>query len=38
MYPAKYASIDRVHTVEEALIYPTEKAKGADLFLFVLGE
>jgi len=36
MYPAKYASIDRVHTVEEALLYPTEKAKGADLFLFVL--
>lgn len=36
MYPAKYASIERVHTVEEALLYPTDKAKGADLFLFVL--
>ena len=36
MYPAQWATPDRLHTVEEACMFPFMKATGADLYLAVL--
>ena len=36
MYPAQWATPDRIHSVEEASIFPFREAKDADLYLAIL--
>ena len=37
MYPSKYKSVFRIHTMSEALAYPMKNVnKIADLFLYLL--
>ena len=36
MYPAQWATPDRIHSVEEASIFPFRQAKDADLYLAIL--
>ena len=36
MYPAQWATPDRIHTVEEALMFPVREKTDADLYLYIL--